>query len=49
VWRISLPATGRSIIQQIIPDADWDTCMTCGEDILPDKLTKAIESAIKPV
>lgn len=27
----------------IIPNATWDACATCGEEILPDELTKAIE------
>jgi putative zinc finger/helix-turn-helix YgiT family protein len=28
----------------IIPGAAWDACSSCGEEILPDELTKAIEA-----
>lgn len=28
----------------IIADATWDACSSCGEEILPDELTKAIEA-----
>ncbi len=28
----------------IIADATWDACASCGEEILPDELTKAIEA-----
>lgn len=28
----------------IIPNATWEACASCGEEILPDELTKAIES-----
>lgn len=27
----------------ILPNATWDACTSCGQDILPDELTKAIE------
>ena len=28
----------------MIPNATWDACTSCGEEILPDELTKAIEA-----
>jgi putative zinc finger/helix-turn-helix YgiT family protein len=28
----------------IIPNTAWDACTSCGEEILPDELTKAIET-----
>lgn len=28
----------------VVPHATWDACSSCGEDILPDELTKAIEA-----
>jgi YgiT-type zinc finger domain-containing protein len=28
----------------VIPDAAWQHCIHCGEDLLPRTLTKAIES-----
>ena len=28
----------------VIPNATWDACTSCGEEILPDQLTRAIEA-----
>jgi putative zinc finger/helix-turn-helix YgiT family protein len=28
----------------VVPNAAWDACTSCGEEILPDELTKAIEA-----
>ena len=28
----------------VVPEATWDACTSCGEEILPDELTRALEA-----